>query len=61
MANAVLATYDRGDGDDMIGISRVPHPKKESESDNGEQIGQTGHEESRAEALPKPIAPPVYL
>ena len=61
MANAVLAAYDRGDGDDVVGISRVPHPKQESESDNGEQVGQTGHEESRAEALPKPIAPPVYL
>ena len=61
MTNAVLAAYDRGDGDDVIGVSRVPHPEQESESDNGEQVGQSGHGENRAEALPKPIAPLVYL
>ena len=26
MTNAVLAAHDRGDGDDVVGIGRVPHP-----------------------------------
>ncbi len=47
MTNAVLAAYDRGDGDDVVGIGGVPHPEEESESDNGEQIGQTIHKIGR--------------
>ena len=43
MTDAVLAADDCRDGDYMIGVGCVSHPEQESESDNGEQVGQSAH------------------
>jgi hypothetical protein len=32
------AVQDRGDGDDVIGIGRVPHAEQEAEAGKGEQL-----------------------
>jgi len=43
MTDTLLTAYDRSDRYHVVGVSRVPHPEKESETDNGEQVGQAGH------------------
>ena len=54
--HAALAADDRRDGDDVVGVGRMPHPEEEAEKQEGHDVqGGSGHCARAKVMIPGPI------